>query len=80
MLSISAIYDGKHLKLLQKVDIKKPQRVIVVFLDYPENGDEEEHPLAAKDLHALMAENPALDFLAAEEEDIYSDVDLKVKY
>lgn len=81
MLSVRAIiYDGKQLKLLKKVDIKKPQQVIVVFLDYPENGDEEEQPLSAQDLHALMAGNPALEFLAAEEEDIYSDEDLKVKY
>lgn len=43
------------------------------------NGDEEEL-FEAKDLHALYAENPAFDFLDAEEEDIYSDEDLKVKY
>lgn len=79
MLSVRAIYDGKHLKLQKEIAIKKPQQVIVVFLDYPENGDEEE-PLTAKELHALLAKNPALDFLSSEEEDIYSDEDLKVKY
>ncbi|MFM9951975.1 MAG: antitoxin AF2212-like protein [Saprospiraceae bacterium] len=80
MLSVRAIYDGKQLKLLEKVDIQEPKRVIVVFLDYPENEEKEENPITAKDLHDLMQENPALDFLVAEEEDIYSDEDLKVKF
>ena len=81
MLSVRAIYNGEQLKLLEKVNLQKPQRVIVVFLDYLENEEEEaEKPLAAKDLHVLMEENPALDFLASEEEDIYSDEDLKVKF
>ncbi len=79
MLSVQAIYDGQHLQLLQKVSIKKPRRVIVVFLDDPENS-EEEAPLTAKELHPLLAANPAFNFLSAEEEDIYSDADLKIKY
>jgi len=79
MLSVRAIYDGQKLKLAKELNISKPQQVIVIFLDYPDNGDEET-PLEAKDLHALYAENPAFDFLASEEEDIYADSDLKVKY
>jgi hypothetical protein len=79
MLSVKAIYDGQKLKLAKELNISKPQRVIVIFLDYPDNGDEEA-PLTAKDLHAFYAENPSFDFLAAEEEDIYADSDLKVKY
>jgi len=79
MISVNAIYDGTYLKLSRPLNIKKPQRVIVVFLDYPDD-DDEETPLAAKDLHALLAQNSALDFLSDEEEDIYSDEDLKVKY
>ena len=80
MHSVRAIYDGQNLKLLKQVDIKKPQQVIVIFLDYPDNGDEEEVPLLAQDFSALFAENPAFDFLTDEEEAIYSDSDLKVKY
>ena len=79
MISVSAIFDGTHLKLSKPLAIKKPQRVIVVFLDYPDDEDEEA-PLAAKDLHALLAQNAAFDFLSEEEEDIYTDEDLKVKY
>lgn len=33
MLSVRAIYDGKKLKLLDKVKIKSPKEVIVTFLD-----------------------------------------------
>ena len=79
MLSVRATYDGQKLKLSKELNISKPQQVIVIFLDYPDNSDEEA-PLTAKDLHALYAENPSFDFLAVEEEDIYADTDLKVKY
>ena len=37
-------------------------------------------PLSARLLHHLLAQNPSFDFLHAEEEDIYSDADLQVKY
>ncbi len=78
MLSIRATYDGQQLQLPPNLNIKKPQQVIVIFLDYPD--EEEEEPLSAQSLHSLLEKNPAFDFLAAEEEDIYSDADLKVKY
>lgn len=79
MLSVRATYDGQNLKLSKELNIKKPQQVIVIFLDYPDDDDAEE-PFTAKDPHALYAENPSFEFLAAEEEDIYADADLKVKY
>ncbi len=78
MLSVRATYDGQILTLPKGLEIKRPHQVIVVFLDYP--SAEEEEPLTAKSLQVLLAENPAFDFLASEEEDIYSEEDLKVKY
>ncbi|MBV6442401.1 MAG: hypothetical protein DYG98_06910 [Haliscomenobacteraceae bacterium CHB4] len=80
MISVRATYDGQHLKLSRPLNIKKPQQVIVIFLEYPEENGDEETPIAAKDLHALQAASPSFDFLTTEEEDIYSDADLKVKY
>ncbi len=40
MLSVHAIYDGKKLNFLQKVEVKKPRQVIVTFLDEVENEEE----------------------------------------
>ena len=72
MLSVKAIYDGKHLKFLEKVKINSPKEVIVTFLDDDEITSDEMHYLAEK--------GGSLDFLRNEGEDIYSDRDLKVKY
>lgn len=80
MLSVRATYDGRQLKLAKKLDIKKTQQVIVIFLDYPEQEDDEKEPFTAKELHPLLVDNPALDFLKSKEEDMYTDLDLKVKY
>jgi hypothetical protein len=41
---------------------------------------ESETEVKGKNLLPLLAANPAFDFLKSEEEDIYSDADLKVKY
>ena len=78
MLSVKATYDGKVLTLPKGLEIKRPHQVIVVFLD--DLSEEGEEPLTAKSLQTMLAENPAFDFLASEEEDIYSEADLKVKY
>jgi len=73
MLSVRAIYDGKTLKLLDKVNVKKPKQVILTFLD------KEESDISSVELHYFSAKSGALDFLK-DEEDIYSDKDLKVRY
>ncbi len=37
MISVKGLFDGKAIKLLEKVDIKEPQEVIITFrlLIYP---------------------------------------------
>jgi len=74
MLSVKAIYDGKNIKLLEKVDFNEPKEVIVTFLD-KEPIDE-----LSKDLYKLAEENKSFDFLKEPQEDIYTDADLKVKF
>ncbi len=74
MLSIKAMYDGKEIKLLEKVEMTKPGKVIVTFLDY-------EDPDINNDGILYVAEKGgAFDFLNDPAEDIYSDKDLKVRY
>ncbi|MCF8233709.1 MAG: hypothetical protein K9G67_02225 [Bacteroidales bacterium] len=73
MLSIRAIYDGKKLKLIDKVKVSSPKKVILTFLEDPEDE------MTYEELHGLAEESGALDFLE-EEPELYSDDDLKVKY
>ena len=75
MLTVKAIYDGKKLKFLDKVSIKKPTNVLVTFLD-----DESDSEIAHEDLLRLAEKGGAFDFLNDPEEDIYTDDDLKVRY
>ena len=75
MLTVKAIYDGKKLKFVDKVSIKKPTNVLVTFLD-DESGSE----IANEDLLRLAEKGGAFDFLNDPEEDIYTDDDLKVRY
>ncbi len=80
MLSVKAIYDGKNLKLLEPVDVQTPQEVIITFLqDNPDvsipNAD-----IRGADIQRLIEHSRTFAFLADEEEDIYTDADLKVKY
>ena len=74
MLSVRAIYDGKKFKLREHVYIKTPRDVIITFLDPPETEP------SSDEIHQMIEEGGALDFLNDEREDIYSDADLKVKY
>lgn len=74
MLSIQGIYDGKKLKLFQHIEISSPKKVIITFLD---NIEDE---ISSNELHYLVEKGGAFEFLNREEEDIYSDKDLKVKY
>jgi hypothetical protein len=74
MLSVKALYDGKNIKLLEKVRVKKPGKVIVTFLD------EEDSDNINDEILYVAEKGGAFDFLKDPEEDIYTDKDLKVKY
>ena len=74
MLSVNAIYDGKELKLKDKIDIKGPHNVIVTFLDEPEDE------MTSTTMHEIAMEGGVFTFLESPEEDVYTDNDLKVKY
>ncbi len=71
MLSIKAIYDGKQIKFLEKINISSPKNVIVTFLD-----DENE----SSDIYKMAEEGGSFDFLKEPQEDIYTDKNLKTRY
>lgn len=73
MRSVKGLFDGKTIKLLEKVDIKQKQEVIITFLG---RRDEAVH----HEIYQIAETGGAFDFLNASEEDIYTDDDLKVKY
>lgn len=73
MLSIKGTYDGKHLKLSEKIKIHSPKKVIITFLD----AVEEE--LSSEELIAVTQHGGAFKFLENEEE-LYTDKNLKVVY
>jgi hypothetical protein len=74
MLSIEGTYDGKQLKLAEKIKIRSPKKVIVTFLDAVEDD------LSSDELHLLAQKGGAFDFLNNEQEDVYTDKNLKVVY
>lgn len=73
MLSVRGTYDGVNLKLSENVAVTQPIEVIVTFL----KSDEDE---LQADINKLLGKTRSLEFLTNEEEDIYTDADLKVKY
>lgn len=78
MVSLRAIYDGNHLQFLEKVEISAPQEVIVVFLDsLPKITNKD---LSNEEIRQYLAKSESFAFLDAEEEDVYTNADLKVKY
>lgn len=77
MRSVKAIYDGQTLKLLEEVEVTTPQEVIVVFLHDERTTDED---IQANEIQELIQHSAAFDFLHEEEEDVYTDADLKVCY
>jgi hypothetical protein len=79
MLSVRATYDGKEFRLRKKINIKTPKEVIITFLD-PIDNSVPEDDLNTTEIHQMVQEGGALDFLNDEREDIYTDDDLKVKY
>ena len=74
MLAIKGLFDGKRIKLLEKVDVTEHQEVIITFL-----GTDEDKSLH-RDIYKLAETGGSFDFLNSPEEDIYSDDDLKVRY
>lgn len=74
MLSVRGIYDGKKLKLFERVKINTPKKVIVTFLE-TENNE-----ITNEEIQLMAEKGGGFDFLHDEKEDIYTDKDLKVKY
>jgi len=92
MISVGAIYDGENLHFFDKFpfDKNKPRLVIVTFMDKIEKEISEyrikdsvkidDTEISNYEIQQLLREGKAFEFLANEEEDIYSDDDLKIKY
>ena len=92
MLSVRAIYDGSNIHFFDQLTLEKnkPQFVIITFVEkietdiskylnkYSVKTDELE--ISAGEIQQLLANSKSFDFLREEEEDIYSDEDLKIKY
>lgn len=73
MLSVHGTYDGKNLRLSEKLNIQSPKKVIITFLD------DEDDTITSNELHLIAEKGGGLNFLQ-EEEELYSDKDLKTKY
>ena len=81
MLSVRGIFDGIKLRLFERVDIKEPQEVVVVFLnDKNSSNSQRENEISGKEIQHYINENKAFDFLKNDDEDIYTDDNLKIKY
>ena len=90
MLSVRAIYDGKNIHFLENISFNEPREIIITFLNKTDINldkinqyqmvDNIEYDITSNEIQALLQNGGALKFLANEEEDIYSDKDLKIKY
>ena len=65
MLAVRGIYDGKSVKLLDKLTVRKKYKVVVTFLEEIEPTDEE--------LRDFTSQTAGLDFWEHPREDIYQD-------
>ncbi len=74
MIAVRGLFDGKNIKLLEKVDVKEPQEVIITFLGTIEDK------VLYRGIYKLAETSGSFEFLNAPEEDVYSNDDLKVKY
>ena len=65
MLAIRGIYDGKTIKLIDKITEKKKYKVIITFIEeiYPDD----------EDLRSFSSQTTGLDFWNDPKEDIYQD-------
>ncbi|WP_020604251.1 hypothetical protein [Spirosoma spitsbergense] len=80
MLRVKAIYDGKSIKLLQPVNVKAPQEVIITFLQDKPDASTKADDVRGANIQQLVEQSKAFAFLAEEEEDVYTDADSKVTY
>lgn len=72
MLAVKGIYDGKSVKLLDKLADHRKYKVVVTFLEEIETTDEE--------LRDFTSQSSGLDFWSDPKEDIYQDyLNLKQK-
>ena len=74
MKAVKGLFDGKRVQLLEKIEVKEPQEVIITFLGTNENE------ALQQGIYKLAEISGSFDFLNGPEEDIYSDDDLKVRY
>ena len=77
MLTVKAKFDGKHLMLSEKVEVTREEEVIVVFLNRRNHSESE---VSGIHIQSLITDSGSLSFLNSDQEDVYSDKDLKVKY
>ncbi len=92
MISLRAIYEGNSIHFFDTITIEKnkPQFVIVTFVDNIETDlskyqikksvNTDEVDISNHEIQQMLSKSKSFDFLLSEEEDIYSDNDLKVKY
>ena len=73
MLAIKGLFDNMGVKLLEKTNIRKPQKVIIIFLEIADTSDNE---ITHEEIYKTAEMGGAFDFLNDPEEDIYSDDDL----
>ena len=74
MINVKGFYDGEKIKLLEDINIKTPQKVIITFFE------SEEEKALTQGLYKLAETGGSFEFLRDSGEDIYSDNDLKVDY
>lgn len=65
MLAVNGIYDGKNIRLTDKVSEKKKYRVVVTFIEELEQTDNE--------IRDFSAQTSGFEFWGDEREDIYQD-------
>lgn len=92
MLSVRALYDGNNIHFFDNFTIErnKPQFVIITFVEKIDTDisnlmvkstvKTDEFDISNFEIQQLLANGKSFDFLSADDEDIYSDADLKIKY
>ena len=65
MIALRGIYDGKSIRILDKVTEKKKFKVIITFLEEIDQNDEE--------LRSFSSQTKGLEFWNDSREDIYQD-------
>ncbi len=65
MLAVNGIFDGKHVKITDKITEKKKYKVIVTFVEEVAEADNE--------MRDFSAQTSGMDFWEDSREDIYQD-------